>query len=61
MKKSFIKKITVYMAFFQLFSTSANTSSFKLVDESNKVNPIYEKYDENTKGYSNISSLMKII
>jgi hypothetical protein len=55
MKKSFIKKIAVYMAFFQLFSTSAYASSFKQVDNSNKVNPIYEKYDDNTKEYSNIS------
>ena len=55
MKKSFIRKIAVYMAFFQLFTTSAYASSYKLVDNSNKSNPIYQKYDEDTKEYKNIS------
>ena len=57
MEKSTIRKFALNLAFFQLFSCAAAKSESKLVlvDDTNKNNPIYERYDTDTKKYSKIS------
>lgn len=56
MKKTIVRKLAIYMAFFQLFSVSAKADNkYVLVDNTNENNPIYQIYDTNTKEYSNIS------
>ena len=56
MKKGLIRNIAIYIAFFQLFSSSALASNkYVLVNDKNPDNPIYQNYDDETDVYSNIS------
>lgn len=59
MKKKMIKKLAVYMAFFQLFTTGLakgeNNNSKLVLINSNKDNPIYQRFDSKTNIYTNIS------
>ncbi len=56
MKKGLIRRLAIYIAFFQLFSSSAMASNkYVLVNNSNPNNPIYQNYDDETDEYSNVS------
>ena len=55
MKKGFIKRIAVYVAFFQLFSGSAKAGTKLVQVNNNENNPIYQRYDDETNEYSVIS------